>query len=194
MAVLISEPDNGVYDAFNKGLSYASGDVIGFLNAGDTYVSAQAVTTLAAHMRSVEAVFADVLIVDQQDPSRVVRYYDSSRFTPERLSYGLMPAHPTLFLRRAVYRRIGGYDTRFRIAGDFELCLRVFRERGIAYHHIPQALVRMPSGGLSNSGWRSKRDITFEMRRACLLHGVHTNVFMLCMRFPLKVTEMLRRR
>lgn len=195
VAALISEPDAGVYDAFNKGLARATGEAIGFLNAGDTYLSPRAVSTLAAHMRAdVGAVFADLLIVDEHDPSRVVRRYDSGRFSPRMLPYGVMPAHPTLFLRREVYRSAGGYDTRFRIAGDFDLCLRVFHKRRIGYRHIPQALVRMPRGGLSNRGWRSKRDITLEMRRACMLRGVRTNMLKLCLRFPLKALEVVAAR
>jgi GT2 family glycosyltransferase len=101
-----------------------------------------------------------------------------------------MPAHPTLFLRREVYQRVGEYDTQFRIAGDFELCLRVFALNGVRYRYIPEPLVKMPRGGLSNRGWRSTWEITREMHRACALDGVHTNWAKLNFRIPLKIMEM----
>jgi glycosyltransferase involved in cell wall biosynthesis len=195
VALLISETDNGMYDAFNKGLRRVTGDAIGFLNAGDTYVSPTVISKVAAELSTgTQAVFADVLIVDEHDETRVVRRYSSKRFAPRAMAYGLMPAHPTLFLRRAVYQAVGEYDSRFRIAGDYEMCLRVFVKRNTSYRYIPEALVRMPRGGLSNRGWRSKWQITREMQRACARDGVSTNVAKLCLRFPYKALEMIGHR
>jgi glycosyltransferase involved in cell wall biosynthesis len=193
VARLISEPDRGVYDAFNKGLRCATGDVIAFLNCGDTYVSVDVVSKIVREFSShdTDAVFADVSIVDDHDQTRVVRRYSSRRFAPNAMAYGLMPAHPTLFLHRDVYQRVGEYDTQFRIAGDFELCLRVFALRNTRYRYIPEALVKMPRGGLSNRGWRSTWEITREMQRACALDGVRTNLAKLCLRIPLKMMEMI---
>ena len=192
VALVISEPDIGVYDAFNKGLRHATGDVVAFLNAGDSYVSPSVVSKIVKELSTdgTQAVFADVLIVDQHDETRIVRNYSSKGFSPRAMAYGLMPAHPTLFLRREIYHLVGEYDTRFRIAGDFELCLRIFAIGSTQYRYIPEALVRMPRGGLSNSGWRSKWAITREMKSACALNGVPTNWIKLCMRFPLKIMEM----
>jgi glycosyltransferase involved in cell wall biosynthesis len=190
---LISEPDEGVYDAFNKGLRAASGDVIAFLNCGDTYVSSAVVSTMMSELDrdGSQAVFGDVSIVDARDKSRIVRRYSSRLFTPQRMGFGLMPAHPTLFLRRSVYEAVGEYDTQFRIAGDFELCLRVFARRATSYRYLGEPMVRMPRGGLSNSGWRSKLEITREMQRACAKVGVRTSLAKLCLRFPLKMLEMI---
>ena len=192
VALLISEPDTGVYDAFNKGLRRATGDVIAFLNAGDTYVSPNVVSKVIAELsiQGTQAVFADVLIVDGEDATRIVRRYSSRRFTPRAMAFGLMPAHPTLFLRREIYQLVGNYDTRFRIAGDFELCLRAFTIGSMHYRYIPEPLVRMPRGGLSNRGWRSNWAITREMESACELNGVRTNLVKLCLRLPLKILEM----
>jgi glycosyltransferase involved in cell wall biosynthesis len=193
VARVISEPDRGVYDAFNKGLRAATGDAIAYLGCGDTYVSPDVVSRMAAELshQGTEAAFADASIVDADDPAHIVRRYSSKRFTPQRMAFGLMPAHPTLFLRREVYRSVGEYDTQFRIAGDFELCLRVFARRTTRYRYVAEPLVRMPRGGLSNSGWRSKLQITREMRRACAMNGVRTNYAKLCLRFPLKILEMV---
>jgi glycosyltransferase involved in cell wall biosynthesis len=191
VARVISEPDRGVYDAFNKGLRAATGDAIVYLNCGDTYVSSAVVSRMAAELShdGTEAAFGDASIVDAE--ARVVRHYTSKRFTARRMAFGLMPAHPTLFLRREVYRAVGEYDPEFRIAGDFELCLRVFARRTTRFRYVAEPLVRMPRGGLSNSGWRSKLEITREMRRACAMNGVRTNYAKLCLRFPLKILEMV---
>ena len=192
VAQLVSEPDNGVYDAFNKGLRRATGNAIGFLNCGDTYLSRTVVSRIAKELSvpGTEAVFGDLLIVNAQKRTQVVRRYNSKRFTPNMMGYGLMPAHPTLFLRREVYQRVGEYDTQFRIAGDFELCLRVFGLNSVRYRYIPEPLVNMPRGGLSNRGWRSTWQITREMHRACALDGVPTNWVKLSLRIPLKIMEM----
>jgi glycosyltransferase involved in cell wall biosynthesis len=192
VAQLVSEPDKGAYDAFNKGLRRATGDAIGFLNCGDTYLSRSVVSRIAKELSvlGTEAVFGDLLIVNAQRRTQVVRRYNSKRFTPNMMGYGLMPAHPTLFLRREVYQRVGEYDTQFRIASDFELCLRVFALNSVRYRYIPEPLVSMPRGGLSNRGWRSTWQITREMHQACALDGVRTNWAKLTLRIPLKIMEM----
>jgi glycosyltransferase involved in cell wall biosynthesis len=193
VARLISERDNGVYDAFNKGLRQATGDAIAFLNSGDTYTSVGVVSRVAKALScdGVQAAFSDVLIVDAQDPRRVIRRYSSRIFSPKCMAYGFMPAHPSLFLRREVYRRVGEYNVEFRIAADFELCLRVFLTTGTKYRYLDEAMVRMPTGGLSNRGWRSKLAITREMQRACAMNKVKTNFAKLCLRFPVKFLEMI---
>lgn len=190
-SVILSEPDTGVYDAFNKGLRLASGDVIAYLNAGDTYMDSTAVARIMhAFETGVDAVFGNVAIVDQHDTSRVVRRYLSTRFRRSLIPYGFMPAHPTLFVRRSVYERFGPYDTSYRIAGDFEFVARVFGRGGATFSCIPAMLVKMPRGGLSNSGPRSSWIITREMKRACRQNGIATNYFKLLLRIPIKMTEM----
>jgi glycosyltransferase involved in cell wall biosynthesis len=193
VARLISEPDAGVYDAFNKGLRLASGDAVAFLNCGDTYVSPTVVSRMAYVLSEVgiQAAFGDLTIVDAHNPARVIRRYSSHNFTPRRMAIGLMPAHPTLFLRREVYRDVGEYDAKFRIAGDFELCLRVFALRSTPYRYVRTSLVRMESGGVSNRGWRSKWQITREMQQACAMNGIRTSFAKLCLRFPIKMLEMI---
>jgi len=192
-AEFISETDTGVYDAFNKGLRRARGDVIAYLNSGDTYTSVRVVSQMveALSAKGVGAAFADVLIVDRYNMDRVIRRYSSKRFSPAVMAYGIMPAHPSLFLRREIYRGVGEYSTDFRIAGDFELCLRVFVTHDTSYVYLNEAIVRMPDGGLSNRGWRSKFLITQEMRKACHMNGVRSNFAKLCLRFPLKVLELI---
>jgi glycosyltransferase involved in cell wall biosynthesis len=190
---VLSSADSGVYAAFNKGLRAATGDVIAYLNCGDCYETSSAVSKAVRSLTThgVEAVFADLLIVDPNRRSKVIRRFSSRRFSPSAMTFGLMPAHPTLFLRRAVYEAVGYYDPEFRIAGDYEFCLRAFVKRATSYRYIPEALVRMPSGGVSNRGWRSKLAITDEMLRACRMNGVVTSRARLSLRFPLKIAELI---
>jgi len=192
---LLSEPDHGVYDAFNKGLALATGDIVAYLNAGDCYVGADVIRRVARQFErsGVEAAFGDLIITEQGQPEKVLRHYRSGKFSPARLGWGLMPAHPTLFVRREAYARTGGYDTSYRIAGDFELCIRLFIGEGINYTYLPEVLVSMPRGGLSNRGWRSKWTITQEMRRACGKHGIPTSYPQLLARFTVKLPEVLLR-
>jgi len=192
-ARVISSPDSGVYDAFNKGLRAATGDVVAYLNCGDCYISPSIVSRVMHVMTTynVDAVFGDVQIVERGKRSRVVRRYSSKRFSPRAMSYGLMPAHPTLFLRRKVYEAVGEFDANYRIAGDFEFCVRAFVCRSTSFHYIAEPLVRMPTGGLSNQGWRSKWEITREMMRACRRNGISTNWAKLCLRFPIKMLELI---
>jgi len=155
VAKLVLEPDHGIYDAFNKGLNLATGDVVAYLNAGDTFATRQAAAKLMACFddETVEAAGADVAITDALG-GRTVRHYRCSRFRPQRISYGFMPAHPTLFVRREVYPRLGGYDASFRIGGDFEFAARAFGRFRLRYRYVPETLVRMPVGGASTAGWR----------------------------------------
>jgi glycosyltransferase involved in cell wall biosynthesis len=190
----LSERDSGVYDAFNKGLRLATGDVIGFLNAGDTYWSTQSVHRIAEAFQddAIQVAYGDVMIVDGIDTAKPVRRYRSSRFTPDRIAYGWMPAHPTLFMRRAVYDRFGLYDPTYRIAGDFEMVARVFARGGIRSRCIDEILVRMPRGGLSTSGPRASYIITREMHRGCTQNGISTNYLKLVWRFASKLIDYLR--
>lgn len=194
VARALSEPDTGVYDAFNKGLALATGDIVGYLNAGDSYTSADVIHRIAAQFDrpGVDAAFGDIVIVEPDPPQRTLRRYRSGSFSPARLAWGFMPAHPTLFIRREAYARCGGYDPSYRIAGDFELCIRMFMGQRIRYAYLPEVLVRMPRGGLSNSGWRSKWIITQEMLRACRAHGIRSSYPRLFARFPVKLLEVLR--
>ncbi len=160
LAALVSEPDQGLYEALNKGLARASGDVIGFLHADDLYADADVLARIAAAFATtadqgtVEAVYGDLMYVARGDTGRVIRYWRPGQFQPARLRWGWMPPHPTLYLRRSVYQRQGGFDTRYRIAADYDLMLRVLggREGRPAGQvvYLPQVLVRMRVGGTSN--------------------------------------------
>lgn len=194
-AHLVSEPDYGIYDAMNKGLALARGEVICFLNADDLYASPKVLSQVARKMQTqkLDALMGDVGYFHEQSPRHIVRRYRSDRFTPERLSWGWMPAHPALFLNKRVVQRVGKFRTDFRIAGDFEFIVRTFHGYALRYEHIPEMLVLMQTGGASTGGWRSKMLLNREVLRACRENGVQTHMLKILSKYPAKLLELMQR-
>lgn len=149
---LFSEPDGGIYDALNKGIRLATGDVLGFLHSDDFFAHSDALSRIANAFADpeVEAVFSDLDYVAREDTSRIIRHWNTGPFHPDRLKAGWMPAHPTLYLRRGVYDRIGGFDDSFRIAADYDFILRYFSQIEAKTVYIPEVLYKMRMGGESN--------------------------------------------
>lgn len=195
VARLISEPDHGIYDAMNKGIRLATGDVIGFLNADDKYPDTGVLARVSAVLEreKLDALFGDAEFVSSARPDQPVRRYRSERFRPDRIAWGWMPAHPTLFLRRRVYERFGMFRTDYRIAGDFELVARMFHGGTLRYRHLPEVLVRMRTGGVSTGGWRNTILLNREVLRACRENGIQTNLPKILSKYPAKLLEFLRR-
>lgn len=194
LAALVSEPDKGIYDAMNKGLLRATGEVVCFLNADDEYADASVLTEVAQQMHThrLDALVADVGFFKAGEPSRLIRRYRSDRFSPQKLAWGWMPAHPGFFLRRDVAQRVGLFKTDYRIAGDYEFVVRAFHGQQLRYRHLPRVLVHMQTGGASNNGWRAKVLLNQEVLRACRENGVSTNMAKILSKYPAKLLEMFR--
>lgn len=152
LGVFISERDQGLYDALNKGIKHASGDVVGFLHADDIFENSEVLAKVATAFQdpAVEAVYGDLVYVRHDDIRQVVRYWKSGHYDVAALSRGWMPPHPTFYVRRSVYERLGGFDARYRIAADYDLVLRFLSVGKIRVTYIPEVLVRMRTGGISN--------------------------------------------
>ena len=192
---VVSEPDKGIYDAMNKGLDRATGEIVCFLNADDQYASCDALSQVAKKMQAnqLDAVLADVAFFNAVDPTRMVRRYRSDRFTPGRLAWGWMPAHPALFFKKSVVQRVGRFKTNYRIAGDFDYIARAFYGQDLRYQHLPEVLVHMQTGGASTAGWRSKVLLNKEVLRACRENGIDTNILKILSKYPLKLLELVNR-
>ncbi len=191
---LISEPDQGIYDAMNKGISNASGDYIGILNADDMYASKdvlQRVTDLFKSSRA-ESVYGDLVYVDRDDPSKVTRTWNSGPFKRSAFLQGWMPPHPTFFVRKSVYDAHGLFSLQLRSAADYELMLRFLFKNGITTAYLPSTLVRMRLGGLSNASlgnrWRANR----EDRKAWRMNGITPYPWTLLMKPLRKVSQLWR--
>jgi glycosyltransferase involved in cell wall biosynthesis len=188
---IISESDHGIYDAMNKGMHAATGDVIGFLNADDIYAHQNVLTTVVDLMEHeyLDALYGDVEFFRTGYHACTLRRYSSSRFRPDRIAWGWMPAHPALFVRREVFQRVGGFRTDYRIAGDYEFVARAFGKNSLRYLHLPEVLVRMRTGGISTSGWRNTLLLNQEVLRACRENGIKTNMMKILSKYPAKLLE-----
>jgi len=166
--LVVSEPDQGIYHALNKGLARASGEIIGFLNSDDLFADAHVLGRVAAAFAdpAVEAVYGDLLYVKRQDPTQVIRYWHSCPFTGALLHQGWMPPHPTLYLRREVYDRIGAYDQTYQIAADYDFMLRLLSRPNAKVVYLPSIMVHMRLGGISNRSLFSMLRKSWEDYRA----------------------------
>jgi glycosyltransferase involved in cell wall biosynthesis len=195
VARMVSEPDAGIYDAMNKGLRLASGEVIAFLNADDVYAHSRVLESVAEYMQKggLDALYGDTEFVRPEDLRKPTRRYRSERFHPNRIAWGWMPAHPALFLRRQVLKFYGGFRVDYRIAGDFELIARIFHKNEVSYRYVPEVFVRMCTGGVSTRGFRSIFLLNREVLRACRENGIRTNWLMILSKYPAKLIEFLRK-
>lgn len=195
LAQTVSEPDRGIYDAMNKGMDRASGDIVCFLNADDQYAHPQVLSRVVTQMQELDldALMGDVGFFHKEAPTQILRRYRSGRFLPSRLAWGWMPAHPALFLSRTVVKRVGLFRTDYRIAGDFEYIVRVFHGHDLRYRHLPEVLVHMQMGGVSTNGWRSKFLLNREVLRACRENGLQTNMLKILSKYPVKFLELLQK-
>lgn len=178
VARLVSEPDRGIYDAMNKGLRLASGDVVGFLNADDMFADEGVLSLVAAALtdHSVDACYGDLCYVDPGDVDRVIRYWRSSSFREGAFATGWVPPHPTFYVRRKVYLSEGGFDISYRLAADFEIMLRLLEVRHIRSRYLPRVMVRMRLGGATNQSWRNVLHQNREIIRALRQHGVSVSL------------------
>lgn len=159
VSILVSEPDKGIYDAMNKGIRLATGDVIGTLNADDFYTDNTAVSDVAKTFEdnAVDACFADLVYVDQNNTDKIVRYWKSQQYQPGLFKKGWMPAHPTFFVRKAIYEKFGAFDLNFRIAADFELLFRLIEKNKIRTVYLPRVIIKMRLGGTTNKNLKNIR-------------------------------------
>ena len=172
---IISEPDKGVYDAFNKGIKSATGDVIGFLNADDTFYNENSIQDIvdAFSNNETDIVYGNLDYVNEE--SKVIRNWISRPYEKGLLKKAWKIAHPSFYCKKEVYDRLGGYNDSFKIAGDFELCLRFLEINQVPSFYLNKKLVKMLVGGISNSGLKSKWIIFKEDLRAFKINNISVN-------------------
>jgi len=193
--VFLSEPDEGLYDAMNKGIALATGEVVGLLNADDCYASPQVLTMVMEQFATnpVDTVFGDLVYVPENDLERVVRYFPGRGFHHEQMRRGLMPPHPTFFARRSLYHQYGHFDTRYQICADFDLMVRWFHRHGVGYHYLPEVLVKMRTGGSSTRGLRSTVRINREMLQSLRENGVPSSLPRIYSKYLRKAWQLVQR-
>lgn len=191
---IISEPDRGIYDAMNKGLAMATGDIVGILNSDDFYTTPVVVERLEREFRydvTLQAVYGDIAYVDPEDITRIVRYYSSESFRRWKMRMGFMPAHPSFYCRREIYDRYGNFDLDFKVAADFENLLRLIYRGRISTRYIPMNFVTMRTGGASTRGFASHRSIMRDHFKAYKKNSVTSGRYLDWLRYPHRLCELL---
>ncbi|MBC8034538.1 MAG: glycosyltransferase [Chitinophagaceae bacterium] len=189
VARVVSEKDNGLYDAMNKGLSIASGDIIGILNSDDVYTETSVLSKVAAMFQSSGAmtVYGDLQYVKQEDPNKVIRYWKSGPYKMSSFYYGWMPPHPAFFVKKEVYDKVGYFSTGLRSAADYEIMLRILVRHKYSAAYLPEVLVKMRMGGLSNNSLINRIKANIEDRKAWKLNEMNPYFFTLYLK-PLRKT------
>jgi len=190
----ISEPDKGMYDAINKGIKMATGEVIGILNSDDCYSEETILSKVADAFNDdeLEAIYGDIRFV-QKHKGKTQRYYSAKHFHPGKFAWGYMPPHPSFYARKATYEKLGGYQTDYIIAADYELLIRFLCTNRIKARYLPLLMVDMLPGGLSNQSWKSRWLLNKEIVRACHENGIQTNMLKLSLKYFRKIFEYVNR-
>lgn len=185
----ISEPDKGIYDAMNKGISMATGDVIGILNSDDFFTDNRVIERVADGIADFDAVYGDVHFVSPENLGSCVRYYSSRAFRPWKMRLGFMPAHPSFYCRREYFLKLGNYDSTLKSAADFELLLRYIFVNKIRSKYLPFDFVTMRTGGMSTSGLKSYLATNSETLKALKANGVYSNYLLMLCKCAYKLIE-----
>lgn len=161
--VIQSEPDKGIYDALNKGIALATGDVIGFVHSDDMLANPNTIQNIVNtfNTQKLDGVYGDLQYVTQTNTDKVIRHWQSQQFNSSLLKKGWMPAHPTLFLKRDVYAKQGHFNLKYKIAADYDFILRVFKDQSYTFGYLPEVITKMRAGGASN---RSLKNIIIKSK------------------------------
>jgi len=194
-ATLISEKDEGIYDAMNKGISAATGDVIGILNSDDIYADEHVISRVAKIFAddSIQACYGDLEYVDANNTSRITRRWKAGQYRTSSFYWGWMPPHPTFFVRKKVYEQFGLFDTSLHSAADYELMLRILLKHQMKAAYIPEFLVKMRTGGMSNASVKNRIRANREDREAWRINGLRPYFFTLYLKPLRKVTQFLKK-
>ena len=193
---LVSEPDKGIYDAMNKGVQLSTGDIIGILNSDDFFEDDNVVEAIAQSFEQrpeSDLIFGDVVFVNPKRLDKIIRHYSASHFKTWKLRFGWMPPHPATFIRYTAYQKTGFYSLDYKIASDYELFIRLLMVNHFKFSYLNKVLVRMRSGGVSTSGFKSNIFLNKEIIKACRTNGIYTNIFFVLTKIPFKLFELVRK-
>ncbi len=194
ISIVISEPDKGIYDAMNKGIKNATGDIVGILNSDDFYETQDVITEVVDNFDvGTDMVFGDLIFVKPENIKKITRFYSLPHFKAWKLRFGWMPPHPATFIKKSVYDKYGLYKINYKISADYEVFVRFLLVNKVNFKHINKILVRMRDGGVSTSGLKSSLTLNKEIVKACKENGVYTNILILMSKLPFKLLELLKR-
>ena len=195
IAKVVSEPDKGIYDALNKGIKLAKGEIIGFLHSDDFYAHDRVIGKVADVFvqYNVDSCYGDLKYVDKNNPGRVIRYWKSSRYSYGKFKYGWMPPHPTFFVKKEIYEKHGYFNIDFKISADYELMLRFLQRYSISTYYISDVLVNMRLGGKSNRNIKNMFIKSSEDYKAWKVNDLNGGFYTILLKNLSKMPQFLKR-
>lgn len=193
---VVSEKDKGLYDALNKGIKHATGDVIGMLHSDDLYAHPQVISHVAEAFKkdpSVQGLYADLVFVNRNDTNKVMRVWNSGDYEENAFVKGWMPPHPTFFVRKECYEQFGGFNTELKLSADYELMLRLIHKNKIKLAYLPEVIVKMRMGGVSNVSFFVKLKANLEDKMAWKLNGLKPGMMTIFMKPLRKLKQYFKR-
>ncbi len=192
---IISEPDKGIYNAMNKGLKLATGDVISILNSDDTFAHPCAVSKMVSKLieTNADTCYGDLVYVQRDNPEKRLRYWRAGEYAPNCFLNGWMPPHPTFFAKAELYKKYGGFNESLKISADYELMLRMLYRNGASTTYLPEVVVKMKAGGMSNSSLRNRIAANREDRLAWKINGLKPNFYTFQLKPLSKLKQFIKR-
>jgi glycosyltransferase involved in cell wall biosynthesis len=192
----VSEKDNGIYDAMNKGLSYVTGDVVGILNSDDFYISNTIISEIVTqfHTNGCDALFADLIFVDRNNTDKQVRYWKSKPYITGSFNHGWHPSHPTFFVKNEFYKKFGLFNCTLKLAADFELMLRFIVKHHAKTFYYAKPIVKMRMGGASTKGVSNLVKQNIECVKSFKINGLNVSIFYPIIRLAPKILQVIKRK
>lgn len=195
ITTIVSEKDNGIYDAINKGIRLATGDIIANLNSDDFYIDNNVIADVVATFEKdkTDTLYADLYYVDAIDTNKIVRYWKSKQYKEGLFLKGWMPPHPTFFVKKDVYEKYGLFDLQFKSAADYEIMLRFIHRFKASISYLPKVIVKMRVGGVSNASLKNRIKANKEDRKAWEVNGLKPHAFTLIFKPLSKLLQFIRK-
>jgi len=187
VTIHVSEKDNGLYDAMNKGINLATGDVVGIINSDDVFYDETIIQKVVDGIKGVDCVYADIGFYKDHDLGKKVRHYSSRGFSFKKFSRGMMPAHPSIYVKRECYDHTGQYSKIYGIASDFDMVVRLFSLPDFKSRYIPLEFVKMRLGGVSTGGLKANVQLNKEILHSCKVNNIRTSWLRLLSKYPEKL-------
>ncbi|MDC0338153.1 glycosyltransferase [Flavobacteriales bacterium] len=193
ITTIISEPDKGIYDAMNKGVQNATGDIVGILNSDDIYANKKVVTHIVKAIGNKDSIYADLVYVDRDNTDKITRYWKSGKYRKGIFKKGWMPPHPTFFIRKSCYDQYGTYNLRLKSAADYELMLRMLHKHNISVTYLQEVITKMRVGGQSNVTLLNRLNANKEDRLAWVINDLKPGPLTLIMKPIRKISQFFKK-
>ena len=193
ISTIISEPDKGIYDAMNKGVQNATGDLVGILNSDDIYTDNKVVSNIVEAIGNKDSIYADLVYVNRDNTDKVTRYWKSGKYRKGIFKKGWMPPHPTFFIKKSCYDQYGIYNLQLKSAADYELMLRMLHKHNISVAYLPEVITKMRIGGQSNVTLLNRLKANKEDKLAWIINDLKPGPLTLIMKPVRKISQFFKK-